>query len=414
MDTRTKGAWIVHHTNKLSLVSNPLEYETVLMAGKAGVLLSGLSADEQLVLSSEKVEAIRKAAGVMKTELPELLRSLSGLGVINVNKGNVEVLGVSAYTVLEHTAHLYDTMNASTKERASLEFAELVSKVPVEHAMVVERFSDEFRLPVAETREFVQQCEEIGFVDAESLAKEKKLYFNGNIFRRDNTQKMEAVFTSLTSDDIRRFKTLDELLIQQGAATFQRAKLELGDQLFAKLHAAGIFDVSEVANDKERVLYVTRPAAFSKFGNPFVDDALDLAKAFVTCLTYGMTRRNASTGRITMIKRLLRRLIDGHWVGHATAIGQDYRVLEVRRVVELKHYHGDQYYMRLLKREIGELAYEVISLGEAAESALVLPGAAVSRYTRPEETRSVMRKTQNRESHRATADILTALRTGVR
>jgi hypothetical protein len=79
------------------VVTNPLEYETVLMAGKAGVLLSGLSADEQLVLSSEKVEAIRKAAGVMKTELPELLRSLSGLGVINVSKGNVEVLGVSAY-----------------------------------------------------------------------------------------------------------------------------------------------------------------------------------------------------------------------------------------------------------------------------------------------------------------------------
>jgi hypothetical protein len=79
------------------VVTHPLEYETVLMAGKAGVLLSGLSADEQLVLSSEKVEAIRKAAGVMKTELPELLRSLSGLGVINVSKGNVEVLGVSAY-----------------------------------------------------------------------------------------------------------------------------------------------------------------------------------------------------------------------------------------------------------------------------------------------------------------------------
>ena len=414
MDTRTKGAWIVHHTNKLSQVFNPLEYETVLMAGKAGVLLSGLSANEQLVLSSEKVEAIRKAAGVTRTELPELLRSLSGLGVINVSKGNVEVLGVSAYTVLEHTAHLYDTMNPSTREYASLEFAELVSEIPVEHTMVVERFSDEFRLPVAETREFVQQCEEIGFVDAESLDKEKKLYFNGNIFRRDNTQKMEAVFSSLTSDDVHRFKNLDELLMQQGAVTFQRAKLELRDQLFAKLHAAGIFDVSEVANDKECVLYVTRPAAFSKFGNPFIDDALDLAKAFVTCLTYGMTRRSPGTGRITMVKRLLRRLIDGHWVGPATAIGQDYRVLEVRRVVELQHFHGGQYNMRLLKREIGELAYEVISLGEAAESALVLRGAAVSRYKRPEETRSARRKTQNRESHRATADILTALRTGVR
>src|SRR5215211_5877216 len=99
MDTRTKGAWIVHHTHKLSQVVNPLEYENVLMAGKAGILLSGLSADEQLVLPSKKVEAIRKAAGVTKTELPALLDSLSDFGLINVSKGSVEVLGVSTYTV---------------------------------------------------------------------------------------------------------------------------------------------------------------------------------------------------------------------------------------------------------------------------------------------------------------------------
>jgi hypothetical protein len=113
MDTRTKGAWIVHHTNKLNQIAHPLEYENVLTAGKAGILLSGLSADEQLVLPHEKVEAIRKASGIMRTELPELLRNLSSLGVINVSKGNVEVLGVSAYKVLEHTAQLFDTMNPS-------------------------------------------------------------------------------------------------------------------------------------------------------------------------------------------------------------------------------------------------------------------------------------------------------------
>jgi hypothetical protein len=225
---------------------------------------------------------------------------------------------------------------------------------------------------------------------------------------------MEAIFASLTTDDVTRFKTLDVLLIQQGAVSIEQAKCELGDRLFVKLHAAGVFDVSEVANDKECMLYVTRPAAFSKFGNPFVDDALDLAKAFVTCLTYGMTRRSPSTGRITMVKQLLQKLVDGEWVGPATAIGQDYRVLEVRRVVELQHIRSNQYNMRLLKREVGELAYEVISLGEAAESALVLPGAAVSRYKSPEDTRSAMRRKQNPESRRATADILTALRTGVR
>ena len=63
--------------------------------------------------------------------------------------------------------------------------------------------SDEISVcPVAETGEFVQQCEEIGFVDAESLDRTRKLYFNGNIFRRDNTR------SYLHFSEYRRYKPL--------------------------------------------------------------------------------------------------------------------------------------------------------------------------------------------------------------
>jgi hypothetical protein len=415
MDARTTGAWIVHHANKLSGVVNPIEYENVFTAGRAGLLLSALSADEQLVVSATKVDAIRRANALTKVEMPEMLGNLSAVGVINVGRsGEVEVLGVSTSMVLEHTTHVYQRLGPTNKENGALSFAELTSNIPIEHGPAVRRCSDDFQLTADEAREFIRECEEFGFVDAENLDRDRKLYFNGNIFRRDNAKKVQAILASLSDDDVRRFRSFDQLLVKQGAATLERAKRELGAALFEKLNAAGVFDVNEVANDKESVLYVTRPAAFGKFGNPFVDDALDLAKAFVTCLTYGMTRRSSSTGRITMVKRLLRKLIEGAWVGPATAIGQDYRALETRRVVQLQHARGGQYSMRLLKREIGEVAYEVITLGEAAEASLVLPGAAVSSYIGPEAMRSAGRKRQNRESKRATADILTALRTGAR
>jgi hypothetical protein len=415
MDARTTGAWIVHHANKLSGVVNPLEYESVLTAGKAGLLLSALSGDEQLVVSPTRVDAIRRANGLTRVETPELLKNLSAVGVINVGRGGaVEVLGVSTSVVLEHTTRVYERLGPANKENASLSFAETTSDVPIEHRAAVRRCSDEFRLTAGQAQEFVRECEELGFIDAENLDSDRKLYFNGNIFRRDNVRKVEAILSSLSDEDVRRFHGFDQLLVQQGAATLERAKRELGVQLFEKLNAAGVFDLNEVANDRESVLYVTRPAAFGKFGNPFVDDALDLAKAFVTCLTYGMTRRSSGTGRITMVKRLLRKLIEGYWVGPATAIGQDYQALETKRVVQLRHSHNGQYSMRLLKREIGELAYEVIALGEAAESSLVLPGAAVSSYVGPEAKRWAGRKRQNSESKRATADILTALRTGTR
>ncbi|MBK8015114.1 MAG: hypothetical protein IPK13_27685 [Deltaproteobacteria bacterium] len=414
MDHKTKGAWVVHHARKLASVTNPIEYENILTAGRAGILLSALSADDQIVLPNDRVHAIRKAAQINSAEFPALLEQLKKAGLIQVNASAVEVLGVSTQNVLVHTANLYAAQPITAREEAVIHLAEATSALPLEYDIVVEEIADTFKLPGAEAGECVNQSEEIGFVDAESIDEKRKLYFNGNIFRKDNTAKMGAVFASLDGESVRKLKDVDDLLKQRGALTLDEARHVLGKPLFDKLHAAGVFDVSEVANDQEKVFYVTRPAAFGKFGNPFADDALDLAKAFVTCLTYGMTRRTSDRGRIQMVRVLLRRLIEGRWIGPATAIGQDYRVLEMRRVIELRLVKGAQYEMRLLKREVGELAFEVLSAGEATDGTLQLSGAPISRFTTPEETRSARRKKQTSQGKRATLDIITALRTGKR
>jgi hypothetical protein len=195
--------------------------------------------------------------------------------------------------------------------------------------------------------------------------------------------------------------------------THEQVEKVLGVPLLEKLNAIAMYDISVVSNDREDVGYVTRPAAFDKYGNSLADDALDLAKAMVASLTYGMTRRRASEGRITTIVRLLKALIRGEWIGAASAIGQDYRALEMRRVVETKP--GERYgaYMRLLKREVGEMALAVIQSGDTSEKSLPnFSGLCVTSYSGPEANREVRRKKQRIDSKRATADIITTLRTG--
>ncbi|MFO0722828.1 MAG: hypothetical protein U1E65_03520 [Myxococcota bacterium] len=109
----------------------------------------------------------------------------------------------------------------------------------------------------------------------------------------------------------------------------------------------------------------------------------------------------------------MRSLINGNWVGPATAIGQDYKVLEMKRVVEIKPEHGSMFSMRLLKKEVGELALQVLTDGDASEQSLQnFPGASVSKYRPPEENRVIGRKRQNALGKRATRDILFSLRTG--
>lgn len=185
--------------------------------------------------------------------------------------------------------------------------------------------------------------------------------------------------------------------------------------LLDKLLAAGVFDLNQVTNDQGSYVFVTAPSAFHKFVNPMVDDCFDMAKALVSALTYGMTIRSAGTGRIGMLPALLGKLIAGGEIGPATAIGQDYRVLEVNRVVKLRRdpFYPDRFRMTLRKKDVGQLALQVLTQGNAFEQSLAhIPSAPMTGYSGPEENRVSVRKKQSNLSKNTTRDILEAVRGG--
>ena len=74
---------------------------------------------------------------------------------------------------------------------------------------------------------------------------------------------------------------------------------------------------------------------------------------------------------------------------------------------------GSLFSMRLLKKEIGMLALDVLTRGDANVTAIRrLPGAPMTGYAGPEDGRVRARRQQDRRSRRATQDILAALRGG--
>ena len=111
-----------------------------------------------------------------------------------------------------------------------------------------------------------------------------------------------------------------------------------------------------------------------------------------------------------MLSALLGKMLRGYEVGPATAIGQDYKVLELKGVVAVRP-DSRGFYMKLLKRDIGEIALQVLTEGDAsAESLRNFPGASVSRYDRPEQTRRVTRRRLSKSNPTATRDVLVTLR----
>lgn len=412
MDAKTKGAWLVHHTHKLEQVNGVQEFNNIYAAGKAAILLSALSASDQTSLPHTRVEVLAKASNINTLfELPKLLDLLQSRGLVQVSKKGVDVLGVTTAAVVQHASGVYDELGPSASENAALEFSEIASQSPLRQKESKIYLGDTLKLTTTESAGLLEQAEQIGFVDFEDLGGDK-VYFNGNLFRREQIAKTQAVLNSLTNDDRKRIGEVEELLKKFGCVSLAEVTKVLGVKLLEKLNAISMYDISVVNNDQENVAFVTRPAAFSKYGNPLVEDALDLAKAFVSSLTYGMTRSSHMRGRITMIEKLMKALIAGRWVGPVEAIGQDYRALELKNVVEVRPNPLRGYDMKLLKKDVGQVALEVIKAGDASEAVLNLPGATVTGYVGPESNREGRRRKQHLDSKRATRDIVMALRTG--
>ncbi|MFL5295819.1 MAG: hypothetical protein ACJ798_05495 [Phenylobacterium sp.] len=416
MDARTKGAWVVHHGQKTNAaVSGPAEFPALDVAGKAASLLSQLAGSDQNSLSSAQVSALGRAAGLNpRLELPGLLSILEDRRLIDrAAGGDLEVLGLSTQSTVQHAAEIFEEQDPSSEERATIAIAELTSATPVAGERTSEFLSDEFRLAGAAVRDVLTRSETVGFVDAEGVG-DDKLYFNGHIFRRDALTKISRVLDSLAPADNTKISELDQELDQKGCVTVEFAEKTLGLPLFEKLRAAGMYDINHVANPAGEHGFVTRPAAFHKFNDPLVDDAFDLAKALVAALAYGMTQSSAGRGRIDYIGALLRKLIAGQAVGPATAIGEDYRVLETKGVLRVTSAAPRSgYLMRLLKKDVGEMALRVLTTGETASTnALGQPFAGVmTGYSAPEKTRWNFRQKQGAPSKRLTQDVLQALRT---
>lgn len=414
MDKKTSGAWIIHHTHKLQGVKlSAPDYDEIGFAGKCGIILNAIAGSAESELTSDRVAALAKANGISALlELPSILDELNRQRLIDMGATGITVLGLTTAQTLEHTAAIFDGASPGPCERAAIDLAEKTSDLPVVKEIATEYISDTYRITTPETVEILRQCEQIGFFDAEN-ASGQSVYFNGNLFRREDISKASAILRSLNSEDERHVLELTERLKASGCIAKSDALAVLGEQLYSKMCSIGFVDENSIGNESGTFSFVTRPAAFSKFTNSAADDAFDLAKAFVTSLTYGMTSSPYGRGRIRMIEALMRKLISGSWVGPATAIGQDYKVLEMKGVVEVRAAGNGRFYMRLLKKEVGQLALTVITEGEAGGTSLLeMPGVSVTRYEGPEANRSVIRKKQTEPLKRGVARLLSDLRTG--
>lgn len=412
----TVGAWIIHHGRKIAMDTHGAsEFPVMDEAAKAANLLTRLGESNDTSLTEHEVTAVAKICRLNpRVELEPLLKILENRRLIERKDGSVNVLGINTRGALMHAADIFSDSKPSNIEIASIGLAETASNTPLPQGTAAEYISDTYKMTTRDTEDFISRSKTIGFVDSEGQ-EDDCLLFNGNLFRRDSISKTHNVLNSLSSKEQEKLNEFKNMMKTNGCVNVKRGKRILEEDLFKKLIAASVFDLNIVSNDSGEHIFITSPSSFHKFVDPMVDDCFDMAKALVSALTYGMTNRSSSHGRIRSISDLLNSLIRGNRIGSATAIGMDYRVLEQNRVVRITpdDEHPGRFYMKLLKKEIGELALGVLTRGDANIVAIDrIPGAPMTGYVGPEDGRVNVRRQQSTPSKRATQDILNALRGG--
>jgi hypothetical protein len=414
VDQQTTGAWIIHHGRKVAAdLRGAAEFSAIDLAAKAAGLLARLGESDQTTLSAKQVTAAARIGNLNpKTELGACLDQLQNRKLIDRSaNGAVSVLGVTGASALTHAADLFEDNDPQSIERAAISLAEHSSRAPISVKGAIDFIGDTHKLTTVDATDFVQQATQIGFVDSEGEGTDR-LLFNGNLFRRDTANKTMRVLGSLSSAEQSKLSEFDAKLRASGAMMASEASALLGDSLFSKAKAAALYDMNIVSNEAGDHVFITAPGAFHKFSNPLTEDAFDHAKALVAALSYGMSQSPSARGRIWGIDLLLGKLIRGGTVGPATAIGNDYRALELERVVQTERV-GNGFTMRLLKREVGVIALEVLKARNAAASALeILPSAGMRSYTPPETARVGFRKNQSAASKAQTRSLLSAVRGG--
>jgi hypothetical protein len=161
-----------------------------------------------------------REANVNKLELEPLLNALAERRLINRGQSGIDVLGVTTPTVLKRSADIFNDLEPTPAENASIALAELSSQAPVDGRTVRPWLSDTFKLSTAQTSELLESSEQIGFVDYEDVS-EHRLYFNGHLFRRDEAGKVARVLGSLRESERRVVTEVDELLKAKGCLTHQ-------------------------------------------------------------------------------------------------------------------------------------------------------------------------------------------------
>jgi len=425
-DPIRKGAWIAStkkHLDRLQYSPEVSEFAATEIAGKAANLLALMQADERDRVSPEALNAYCVSAKIRPAERPTVLKKLQDDQRIEVLKKGEKIEAIDVYTfskeeVLKSAARIFDASDPTPRDVANIEGLEHVCLLPRAESELVDHLTKAgFKDRDAVLTVKLQQ--ELGLAGVDrSPALAEPIIFNEHAFVKEPS-KIVAALKALKPQERQTLLDVQHYVETTGCTVLDELAKKFPPDVLRLMEGLGLLDRQEVVSPFGNASFATLPQTFGVYGGKLGIgvDCFHHAKMLLCCLTFGTVKSIWRRGKINNPVDILNSLLRGNEVGPCTAIGQDYVTLEKEGVVSLRrarHKVGEQYYMRLRKREVGELAKQVFLYKRTYSDTgiLALPNPSPTHdYVNPQDKRAQILAVPVGPVEEVRAKLLTALRT---
>jgi len=378
MDKLTKGTWIVNTIKHLSEIKqNTTEltyYEATEQAGKAGAFLGRLIADKQEIVPYEKARIFARQSSITSGELItylNYLRQAEKIDFIVDDMGKpkeIEVYCFSGKEALETVSTIYDKLEPQEEEQASL--------LGLNHTFELPRVPDELKEYLTQNG-ISEECavttielqQTFGLVKTSGEGSDQVLYneysFNGD------PQRVVKALSALDNEERDMVMEVLRLVSETPGFLIEDIPSTIKPHIVEMMEGVGLLDGITVQSSIGSATFLTTPQLRGQGVGSFSlsEDVFHKAKILLSCLRFGQTKSSFGRGRISTLEKMLNivnKLLRGEWVGPATAIGEDYALLEMDGVIQTSPAEPYGFYMKLRQREVGELVRQMITYNKVA------------------------------------------------
>jgi len=378
MDKLRTSAWVIGSQKKLENIPNSIQglnsFSATIWAGRCGRLLSNIRSRE--VVTREQLEVFANSAGILTLELETYIRLLEKKGLVNVKRapdGDIERIEDCLLTkeeVLSNTSDLFQS-KAKDLELANIDALEKTAEYPLEENELKQHlfqfgYSDNLidtLLPLQENFHLLQGHSGYGLSD--------KYFFNEYIWGDKPNKIIGAIGDLNLQQRTEVQEIIEKIKNQQGKPFDNLNEYDVNvKKLMLKVGLIDIVSINTVQGDEKG--FITTPQMWgTKRLELISDDILDDIKVFLNSIRYGEFYGKIGTGRVENPIALVSALVTRDQVGACSAIGTDYIMLEKAGIVDIQRattLPGKQYFMKLLKKEVGAYVLEILKHG------FLLPG----------------------------------------